>query len=354
MRFFAGVGLLCFAVLAQAAEVPPPEGDAIVSPDSRLEPLFTRTAGIRGGLTEGPAVAPDGSIYFSDIPFGNDSGMILRFNPQTKQTTVFVANSGKSNGLVFDRQGKLVACEGADHGGRRIVRWDTRTKKRTVVADRFDGKRFNSPNDICLDKAGRIYFSDPRYVGDEERELTRRSVYRIDTDGTVMELTKDIAKPNGLAIAPDGKTLIVSDLDNGTDRIDPTKPRPPLGVQEIVAYPLDDQGLIAGPKRRLVDFGDQFGCDGMTVDRDGNIYLSVRDESLPGVMVINPEGKEIGYIPTGPANQRPTPEKPVVGLPSNVEFGLGEESNMLYITVDQGLVRIRLKTHGFHAQYEND
>src|SRR5579862_3736270 len=116
-------GLICsFALLA--ADAPRPTGDAIVAADARWEVLFTRTAPISGGLTEGPAVAPDGSIYFSDIPVGSDKGLILRFDPKTKQTTVFAADSGKSNGLIFDAEGFLLAAEGSDHGGRRVSRWN--------------------------------------------------------------------------------------------------------------------------------------------------------------------------------------------------------------------------------------
>ncbi len=112
--------LLLFVVPAAAAEIPSPTGSSIVSPDARVELLFTRTADIEGGLTEGPAVAPDGSIYFSDIPYGTDKGMILRWDPNTRKTTVFTHDSGKSNGLLFDAAGLLLACEGADKGGRRV------------------------------------------------------------------------------------------------------------------------------------------------------------------------------------------------------------------------------------------
>src|SRR5437868_7345169 len=129
--------LLCLANLALAADVPPPSGDAIVSPEAKLELLFTRSADIKGGLTEGPAVAPDGSIYFSDIPFGKDAGMILRFDPATKQTTVFANDSYKSNGLIFNSAGELLSCEGSDVGGLAVSKWDVKTGKRTVIADKY-------------------------------------------------------------------------------------------------------------------------------------------------------------------------------------------------------------------------
>src|SRR6266849_6816138 len=135
-------------------------GASIVDADAKFELLYTRTAAIKGGLTEGPAVAPDGSIYFSDIPFGSDKGMILRFDPKTKQTTVFTNDSHKSNALKFDGHGNLFACEGSDEGGQAVVRWDIKMKTRTVVADKYMGKRFLAPNDLVLDAKGRIYFSD--------------------------------------------------------------------------------------------------------------------------------------------------------------------------------------------------
>lgn len=157
------IGSLVVCSAVQAVDPPPPQGEGIVSPDAKLELLYTRTAPIMGGLTEGPAVAPDGSIYFSDIPFG-EGGLIVRFDPKSKNTSIFTDHSGKSNGLIFDRQGRLLACEGANIGGRCISRWNVKTKERSVVVDKFQGGRFNAPNDLCLDRAGRIYFSDPRYV----------------------------------------------------------------------------------------------------------------------------------------------------------------------------------------------
>src|SRR5690606_76944 len=195
--------------MVDAAEIPPPRGEMIVASDARLERVFVRTAPISGGLTEGPAVAPDGAIYFSDIPMGSDPGMILRFDPATRHTTVFSLDSGKSNGLCFDAQGTLWACEGADGGGRCISRWDIATGEKEVVVDRFEGKRFNSPNDLCIDRQGRVFFTDPRYVGHEPRELKHRAVYVI-ADGKVSEVTRDISKPNGIALSPDGKTLYVA------------------------------------------------------------------------------------------------------------------------------------------------
>jgi gluconolactonase len=329
---------------ARSADLPRPTGETVVSPDAKLELLFTRSAPITGGLTEGPAVAPDGSIYFSDIPFVSGNGMILRFDPRTKQTTVFAADSHKANGLEFDPQGRLVACEGSDGGGRCISRWDIRTKIRTVLADRYMGKRFNAPNDLNIDARGRIYFTDPRYRGTEPRELEHRAVYRLDTDGTLIEVTHDVGKPNGIALSPDAKTLYVADYDNGTDRTIDGVPKPPPAAMKVCAYPLGANGLVNGPKRTVVDFGLDFGCDGMTVDNQGRLYLASRNFKRPGVLVVDPAGKEVAFIPTGPPDQ-PNDGMPK-GLPSNVTFGIGPERNMLYVTIDVSLYRIPVKAEG--------
>ena len=343
------VWISCLVVVMSAhlpafAEPPKPTGDSVVASDAKLELLFTRTSKIKGGLTEGPTAAPDGSIYFSDIPFGEDKGMILRFDPKTKKTTVFKEDSMKSNGLKFDSQGRLNACEGSDFGGRAVVRYDIKTGVRTVIADKFEGKKFNAPNDLVIDREGRIYFSDPKYLGAEKRELEHRAVYRVDPNGSVIEITHEVEKPNGVALSPDGHTFYLADHNNGTDRIgsdEVTK----KGAMKIYAFPLGKDGKVNGPRKVLYDFGMQNGCDGMTVDSQGHIYLTSRSLKRPGVLVINPEGKEVAFIPTGEPQAEDTTE--AVGIPSNVTFGIGEESKTLYITVDKSLYRIGLKTEGF-------
>ena len=335
--------------LVGGAEIPPPEGNTIVSPEARLELLFTRTVPVLGGLTEGPAVAPDGSIYFSDLMFGENKGIIHRYDPKTNKTTVFVADSYKSNGLIFDADGHLVACEGADFGGRQISRWNVKTVRRSTVADRYQGKTFNAPNDLCLDSKGRIYFTDPRYIGPEPRELEHQAIYRIDNDGTVIEITHDVDKPNGIALSPDEGTLYVAEHDNGTDQ-GLTATDPQMGDMKLYAFPLDVDGRVSGPRKEIAEFGREPGIDGMTVDEHGNVYLACIRPSLPGVVVLSPEGNEIAYIPTAPPHQKPDDPEAVGGSASNVEFGIGDEANVLYITVDTSLYRIPLKVKGHHPQ----
>jgi gluconolactonase len=343
--------IVCLSLVPSlpAADAPKPSGsDQIVDPNAKLELLFTRSAPIKGGLTEGPAVAPDGSIYFSDIPFGKDKGMILRFDPKTKQTTVFTADSKKSNGLKFDAQGRLIACEGSDEGGRAISRWDVKTAKCEVIADSYKGKRFNAPNDLAIDTKGRIYFTDPRYLGAESRELEHMAVYRIDKDGSVVEVTHEVEKPNGIALSPDGKTLLVVDHNNGTEKIGVEEAKK-KGAMKLYAFPLGADGLVNGPRRTLHDFGEEDGIDGMCVDVQGNIYAAVRSLKRPGVWVFDFAGKELAYIPTA-ASQAGVKEPK--GIPANVTFGLGDDSKTLYVTVDTSLYRIKLKVDGYHIPFE--
>ena len=335
-------------VFGSSATTSVSQADDIVPPEAKLEWLYTRSAPIKGGLTEGVAAAPDGTMYFSEIPFGEDKGMIMRFDPKTKETTVFAQDSHKSNGLMFDAKGSLIACEGSDGGGRGLARWDTKTGKREVIADRFEGKRFNACNDLCIDEKGRIYFTDPRYLGTETRELKFHAVYRLDTDGTILEVTHDVEKPNGIAISPDQKTLYVADHNNGTDRIDPSAPPPKKGAMRVYAFPLGSDGLVNGTRVTLIDFGEEEGSDGMTVGTEGRIYLASRRPSRPGVLVIDKAGNEVAYIKTGEPQQG---AREPSGNPSNVDFGTGDDKNVLYITVDKSLYRIRLNSTGYHIPW---
>lgn len=357
----AAVLLLGPALPAQ--DLPAPTGATIVDPGARFELLYTRAEKDLGGLTEGPTVGPDGSIYFSDILRGENHGRIHRFDPATKEVEMFAENSHKSNGLIFGPDGFLYAAEGADYGGRRISKWNVETGERSLVVDRIDGKRFNSPNDLCVDDEGSLYFTDPRYTGHEPRELEHRAVYRVTPAGEVTEITREVTKPNGVALSPDGSILYVAETNNGSDGLPGVEPGN-RGPMRIYAFPLNSDGLVSGPRRLFYDFGPEFGCDGMTVDERGNIYLTAREPSRPGVLVLDPAGNEIAFLPTSAGvavEETPLEEKEIKaaetplpspsGLPSNVEFGLGEDSNVLYVTVDQSLYRIRLIALGYHRQH---
>lgn len=304
------------------------QGDAqIVPPGAKLEELWNE-----GEFTEGVAVGPDGAIYFSDIPMDEPPGRILKYSPKTGKTTVHSADSGKSNGLMFDRKGRLIACCGALYGKRALVEVLKEGSLRVIV-DRYEGKPLNAPNDLVIDPQGRIYFSDPRYVGHEPMDLDHMSVYRLDPDGSLHRVTTDIDKPNGLHLSPDARTLYVAETDNGTANIEPGKTVPP-GRMTLNAFPIKADGSL-GAKRVLVDFGKKTGIDGMAIDLKGNIYGAVRSEDRYGIVVYNPDGNELAYIAT--------PD-----LPTNCCFGIGDEAKTLYITAGKGLYRIRLNQEGYH------
>ncbi len=306
-------------------------------------------------LTEGVCVAPDGLVYFSEITFSHKSrdkngaieaGHIWKFDPATKKTTIFRSPSGMSNGIKFDAAGNMLIAEGADYGGRRIVRTDMTTGKSYIVAGMFEGRPFNSCNDITIDEQGRIYFSDPRYLGYESLDQPVMAVYRIDTNGTVHRIITDAGKPNGVAISPDQKTLYVVSNDNGAsgfERLntgDANVPKQadkvdaPLrkGFMALMAYDLAADGT-AKFRKTLVDYAPFDGPDGLVVDQDGNLYVAVRAENRPGIYVYSPEGKELAYIKTE--------------IPTNVGFGRGANAKTLYITAGSSLYRIQLNRAGY-------
>lgn len=289
-------------VLAQA--------DAIVAPDAKLEKLWGE-----GEFTEGPCLGPDGCIYFSDI--GN---RIMKFDPETKKTTVFRDPSGRANGLKFNAMGQLVACEGANSGGNRRISITDKSGKVTSLADNWKGKKFNSPNDLALDAKGRVFFTDPRYVGSEKREIETESVYRVDADGTVAQIITDVTKPNGIVLSPDQKTLYLAE-NNGAAK----------GNRHLLAYALKADGSV-GEKKLLHDFGTDRGIDGMTVSSQGHILATAGRGKTAGLFVFSAEGKLITTIAT--------PEDP-----SNCCFG-GKDLRMMYITAGKSIYRIPLKVAG--------
>ena len=198
--------------------------DPVVPEDAKLEKIFD------GGLvlTEGVCVAPDGMVYFSDITFTHvsrekkepiEAGHIWKLDPKTLKATIFRSPSGMSNGLKFDADGNLLAAEGADYGGRRVTRTDMKTGKAYIIAAKYDGKPLNSPNDMTIDEKGRIYFSDPRYLGEEPIDQPVQAVYRVNTDGSIHRIITDAGKCNGVAISPDQKTMYVVSNDNGHNGI---------------------------------------------------------------------------------------------------------------------------------------
>lgn len=309
--FSAGlVPLAWLGLAAGTVELPGPVAGA------NLEKIWSE-----GSFTEGPAHGPGGRIWFSDI--GN---RIMVFDPATNKTSVYREPGGRANGLVFDSRGRLIACEGANSGGNRRVTATEPDGTVHVLADRWQGKRFNSPNDLTIDDRGRVYFTDPRYVGNEPREIDTESVYRIDPDGTVTQIIADVQKPNGIGLSPDGKTLYLADSNPG-------------GNQHLLAYPLRPDGTV-GPKRLLHDFGRGRGTDGLCLDERGNLYCAAGSGREGGIYIFSPEGKQLGFIPV--------PE-----TPTNCTFG-GQDRKLLYITAGKSLYRIPMNTPGFAVYWPKD
>ena len=277
--------------------------------------------------------------------------MILRFDPKTSKTTVFTNKACKSNGLAFDLEGNLLSCDGADGGGRCVRRWNLKTGQSEVVADRFQGKRLNSPNDLCVDLKGRIYFTDPRYGGTEPRELDREAVYRIEKDGTVIEdHTTTWRSRTASPSAPTSKRFTWPTTTTAATACLRSDPEPKRGAMKVYAFPLDEDGLVNGERKTLVDFGKENGCDGMRVDTQGNLYLAIRSLARPGIMVIDSDGKELAFL----ADRADQPKRTLRGLEGHSRATWSSASatkqHSLYVTIDKSLYRIRLKTRGFHPQ----
>ena len=334
------LGSLACLVLSQPSLAQFPSGDpSIIAAGVTLEKVF------EGGcvLTEGVAAAPDGTLYFSDITFTPvcqneqgqpEAGHIWKYDPKTGETSIFRSPSGMSNGIKFDARGDMIIAEGADYGGRRIIRTDMKTGKSYIIAGLYEGRKFNAPNDITIDEKGRIYFSDPRYLGHETVDQPVMAVYRIDPDNSVHRIITDAGKPNGVAVSPDQKTLYVVSNDNGATDFTRLPEGAPLNKNRmaLLAYDLAPDGT-ASFREVLVDYSPQDGPDGMVVDVDGNLYVTVRDVTRPGVAIYSPEGEELAFIPTE--------------LPTNVGFGRGTESRTLYITAGKSLYRIHVKREGY-------
>jgi gluconolactonase len=292
------------------------DDNPIVPAGAKLEKLWGE-----GEFTEGPAYGPGGCVYFSDI--GN---RIMQYDPATGKTVEYRKPSGRANGLDFDPKGRLVAAEGANTGGNRRVTITEMDGTVRVLADKWKGKRFNSPNDVTIDTKGRVYFTDPRYVGDEKREIDTESVYRVDPDGKVEQIITDVQKPNGIILSPDMKTLYLADSN-------------PKGNQHLLAFPLKEDGTV-GKKKLLHDFGKDRGIDGMCVDAKGNIYGAAGQGKTGGVYVFTPEGKQLAFIPT--------PE-----VPTNCVFG-DKDRKTLYVTAGKSLYRIKLKNDGFAVYWPKE
>jgi gluconolactonase len=291
-------------------------------------------------FTEGPVWHPTGNVYFSDIA----NNRIMR-RDRKGELHVFRTPSGRTNGMVFDQEGRLLCCEGGGLGSNRRV---TRTELDgtiTVLADNYRGKKFNSPNDLTIDAKGRLYFSDPRY-GDRSgieqfdgKGIEIEGVYRIDDVGKVERvIAHEVDRPNGLAISPDGLHLYVADNVNDG-------PRGKGGNRKLWRFNLNEDGSVQGDSRKLVfDWGTDRGPDGMAIDLDGRLYVAAgfnfpkppvetAFKYKAGVYVLSDDGKLQQFIPV-PAD-----------MITNCAFG-DDDLRTLYITAGHKLWSIRTRATG--------
>lgn len=317
-----------------------------------LDPSFTRyriysstveqvATGMR--WAEGPVYFPDGGyVLVSDIP----NNRIMKFDEKTGAFTVFRSPANWANGNTRDRQGRLVTCE------HSVTRRITRTEKNgqiTVLADSFEGKRLNAPNDIVVKSDDSLWFTDPLFGINGEWEGSRArperattNVYRLGADGKMSAVITDVLNPNGLAFSPDEKKLYVVEWRGTPNR-------------SLWSYDVSADGTSLTNKTKLIDAADQGALDGFRLDRDGNIWcgwgsngallpepvdmngrkvfqLRGKSEDLDGVMVFNPQGKAIGFIRL--------PERC-----ANLTFG-GPKNNRLYMASCHSLYALYVESHG--------
>jgi gluconolactonase len=338
-RFLVAVSAISIVgVMSTETEGTPEEDSEFVVPGAKVERVFDGNSH-QVGFTEGPAVCSDGRVYFTDItptyqkasqtPLGTLVSAIWVHDPSTGETTIIRLPSGMANGMVFDADCQLVAAEGADTGGRRITRTDLKSGRALMVAGTYKDLPFNSPNNLVVDERGRIYLTDPRYMGDEPVHHVM-AVYRIDTDGSVHQVITDVEKPNGIAISPDQKTLYVAD----------TGPADVKDQANIRSYDLDEAGA-ATFRELLIAFKPLRRPDGIAVDTAGNVWATVQDHNRDrtqrqqGITVYSPSGEEMAHIPLS-------------DTPRNVTFARGEQANVLYITAGKSLYRTTVNVLGYH------
>jgi gluconolactonase len=313
----------------RSLETPYPTMGSIERLDPALDQLLAADAQIEKlaegfNWSEGPVWVPAaGHLLFSDVP----ENVVYRWR-EGEGVSVFLTPSGftgdhydgrerGANGLALDAGGRLVL---AQHGDRRVAQLGPDGKTFTTIADRYDGRRFNSPNDLCFDGEGRIYFTDPPYglAPSSKRELEFQGVYRVNRDGVVELLVREQERPNGIALSLDERTLYVANSDG----------KRPV----IMAYSLDGDGAVSTRRvffdaAPLARSGRKGLPDGMKIDQHGNLWAT----GPGGVLILSPAGHHLGTILTGEAT-------------ANCAFG--GDGSVLYITADAFLCRVQTRVKG--------
>lgn len=252
-------------------------------------------------FTEGPVWSYDGYLLFSDIP----ASTILKFTAGGTAVP-FREHTNGTNGNTFDSRGRLYSCEGET---RRVVRTD-KNGKVEVLAEKFEGKRLNQPNDLVVRKDGHLWFTDPAFGSSEKtRELDFYGVYHLAPKGELEVVARPKGRPNGIALSPDGKILYV---DNSDER-------------NVRAYDLDRSGKATN--EREVITGIEGVPDGMKVDEKGNLYIAAR-----GIVVYSPQGKQLAKFE-------------INEVPANCAFG-DDDMQSLYVTARTSVYRVRLPVRG--------
>jgi gluconolactonase len=260
-------------------------------------------------FTEGPAADKDGNVYFTDQP--NDR--IVKWDAADGKLSDFMKPAGRSNGLCFDKEGHLIAC--AD-GKNELWSIDLATKAPTVLVKDFNGKLLNGPNDVWLRPDGGLYFTDPFYKREYwnrgPKEQDGEHVYYLAPDRkTLTRVTTDLKQPNGIIGTPHGKTLYVADI----------------GAKKTYSYTINPDGALTDKKLFC-----EMGSDGMTIDDQGNLYLTGK-----GVTVFDKTGKQIAHIDI---------KEPWT---ANVCFG-GKDKNTLFITASKAVYTLKMDVKGAGSQ----
>jgi len=274
-------------------------------------------------FTEGPCCDHAGNVYFTNT----EASQILKWDG--KELAVFCQDENAANGLLIDRQGRLVACEGKSG---RVTRTDFATGKIEVLVDQFGGHPLGGPNDLCFDQKGRIYFTS-RLPNEDAAKGNVNAVYCIDPDGKVSQIlhAPDIDMPNGIVTSPDDKILYLVESDGRADR-----------KRCILAFDLAADGMVS-KQRKLIDLYPGRSGDGMAIDEQGNLYIAAglhktrgSSETLdtrPGIHVVTPAGELVAYVQT--------PEDTI----TNCRFG-GADLKTLYITCGTLLMSLQTKIPG--------